>query len=195
MNFSLRSVGMTVVFGLALGVAASPALAQKSSATRSSTSSGGGGGGGGGTAVVTQTIPVTLFGSYYGVGGSGSTVATGSATLTFDSTQTLRSMSVTASNVNLPDGTQLHVDLSSNAVFQATAYYPIWATQAAGSITLAVHGATESISTANGLSVPLFGTAGQIVITAYSANGTRLGTVLSGSYSLLANGNRPGGHP
>ena len=105
-----------------------------------------------------QTVTVTLLGSYYGVGGSGSTVATGSATLTFDSTQTLRCMSVTASNVNLPDGTQLHVDLSSNALFQPTAYYPVWATQSAGSLTLVGGIASESISTADGLSVPLFGT-------------------------------------
>ena len=39
-----------------------------------------------------------------GPGGSGSTVATGSATLTYDASQTLRSMTVTVSNVQLPDG-------------------------------------------------------------------------------------------
>ena len=120
-------------------------------------------------------------------------VPTGSASISFDSTQTLRSMSVTVSSLNLPDGTQLHVDLSSNGLFQPTAYYPVWATQAAGSLTLVGHSVSESISTADGLAVPLFGTAGQIVITAYSANGARLGTVLSGSYSLLATGGGGGG--
>lgn len=187
MNFSMQRVGLaTVVCGLALGAAATPAWAQKSGGT----SSGGGGGGGGSTAPLVQTVPVMLVGYYYGVG-SGST---GSATLTFDSTQTVRGMSVTASNVNLPDGTQLHVDLSSNAVFQPTAYYPIWATQAAASITLVGHNASESISTADGLSVPLFGTAGQIVITAYTAYGARLGIVMYGNYSFVQ-GNKPGGHP
>jgi len=186
MNVSLRLARTAALCGLARTAAAGPALAQKSGGARS---------GGGGSTVLTQTVPVTLLGGYYGVGGSGSTVATGSATLTFDATQTFRSMSVTAGNVNLPDGSRLHVDLASNAVYQATAYYPIWATQAAGSLSLAGHSASESISTADGLSVPLFGTARRIVVTAYSAQGVNLGTVLTGSYSLIAKGNKPGGRP
>jgi hypothetical protein len=187
MNVSRRRGSMAaVVCGLALSMTTGQAWAQKSGGTSS--------GGGGGKAPLTQTIAVPLLGGYYGVGGSGSTVATGSASLTFDSTQTLRTMSVTAGNVQLPDGTQLHVDLSSDAVYQATAYYPIWATQSAGSLTLAGYGASESISTADGLSVPLFGTAGRIVITAYSADGRLLGTVLSGTYSTVK-GNKPGGRP
>ena len=44
------------------------------------------------------------------VRGSGSTVAKGSATITYDATQTIRSASVSVTNVNLPDGIVMEVD-------------------------------------------------------------------------------------
>jgi hypothetical protein len=59
------------------------------------------------------------------VGGSGSTVSTGSATLTYDATQTLRSMSLSVSNVHLPDGMIMHCMITDNGLTQPTSYYPI----------------------------------------------------------------------
>jgi hypothetical protein len=174
-----------VVCGLALGATASPAWAQKSG--------GGGGGCGGTTTPPVQTVTVRLTGTDYDIGLNPLAMPKGSATLSFDSTQTLRIMTVTVSSLNLPDGTQLHVELSSNAMYQPFPYNHVWAIQDAGSLTLVDDGASESISTADGLSVPLFGTIGQILITAYSADGVLLGPVLGYNYSIVASGGGGGG--
>ena len=83
--------------GLALALAGAARLAQKSGGGGGGSEVvgvGADGGGGGGTKVTTTTVPVTLFGSYYGPGGSGSTVAKGSASVTFDASQTSRSVIV-----------------------------------------------------------------------------------------------------
>jgi hypothetical protein len=109
---------VAVLCGLIVGAAASPAWAQKSGGG----GGGGSGGGGGASKPTTTTVTIPLFGTYYGPGGSGSTVATGSATLTYDSTQTLRSMTVSVSNVHLPDGMIMHCVITDNGLTQPTAY-------------------------------------------------------------------------
>ena len=124
------------VCGLALSLSGTPAWAQKGGSGGGGGGGGavavGGGGGGGGVKVTTTTVPVTLFGSYYGIGGSGSTVAKGSASLTFDASQTSRSFTVSVSNVNLPDGMIMHVDFLDDGLTEPGVYYPVWVTQPAG---------------------------------------------------------------
>ena len=130
-------------------------------------------------------MPVTLFGSYYGIGGSGSTVAKGSASLTFDASQTSRSFTVSVSNVNLPDGMIMHVDFLDNGLTEPGVYYPVWVTQPAGDEFLSLGAATITLSTANGDSVPLFGSVGSIIVSAIDPiTGFNYGTVVSGSYNL-----------
>lgn len=185
MNFSrLRAVMAVVACGLAMGATAGPAWAQKS------------GGGGGATAPPLQTVTVRLKGTDFDIGLNPLAMPKGSATLSFDSTQTLRIMTVTVSSLNLPDGTQLHVELSSNAIDQPFPNNHVWAIQDAGTLTLVGNAASGSISTADGLPVPLFGTLGQILITAYSADGVLLGPVLGYNYSIVASGGgKTGGNP
>jgi hypothetical protein len=130
-------------------------------------------------------VPVTLFGSYYGPGGSGSTVAKGSASLTFDASQANRSVTVSVRNVNLPDGVIMHVDFLDNGLTEPGVYYPVWVTQPAGDELLSLGAATLGLSTANGDSVPLFGTVGSIIVSAIDpVTGFNYGTVVSGSYNL-----------
>ena len=75
---------IALVFGIGSCLMATTSLAQKSGGSATGGGTGGGGtGGGGGGGVTTTTVIVPMFGTYYGVGGSGSTVATGSVTLTF----------------------------------------------------------------------------------------------------------------
>jgi hypothetical protein len=143
--------------------------------------------------VTTTTVTVPLFGSYYGPGGSGSTVATGTATITYDSTQTLRSMTLSVSNVHLPDGMILHCVITDNGLTQPTTYYPIDVPQLIGDIPLSAGQASVSGSTANGDNVPLFGTIGSITVDAINpTTGQDLGLVVSGSYNLTAP--KGGGH-
>ena len=189
MTFFSRPAGMAAILcGLILGAAASPALAQKSGG-----SSAGGGGGGGGSKVTTTTVTVPLFGSYYGVGGSGSTVSTGSATLTYDATQTLRSMTLSVSNVHLLDGMIMHCVIRDNGLTAPTAYYPIYVPQLIANLPLSAGQATVSGSTANGDNVPLFGTLGSITVNAIDpVTGRDLGLVVSGGFNLTtAKGGRP----
>ena len=105
-----------------------------------------------------------LFGSYYGPGGSGSTVATGSATLTYDASQTLRSMKVAVSNVHLPDGMIMRCVITDNGLTEPGPYYPVEVPQLIGNPILAAGKASISGSTANGDNVPLFGTVGTITV-------------------------------
>lgn len=199
MHSHLRNAGLAAIFcGLILAASDASAAGKKPRAgiTRSggstSTSTTSKPGGGGGNAVATTTLNITLFGGYYGAGGSGSTVATGLATLTYDATQTTRSVTVTAANVNLPDGTLIHFTFADNGLTSPTAYYPIWANQHAGDAHLASGKATLVLNTAAGDAVPLLGTAGTITVTATNSSGVPLGTVVSGSYSTLP---RQGGRP
>ena len=133
----------------------------------------------------TTTVTVPLFGTYYGVGGSGSTVATGSATLTYDATQTLRSMTLSVSNVHLPDGMIMHCVITDNGLTQPTAYYPIDVPQPFADLSLSAGSASVSGSTANGDNVPLFGTVGSITVNAINpVTGQNVGLVVSGSFVL-----------
>lgn len=195
MSLRLRRLGLAAVaFGLTLVASASPALAQKSGGSTSTGGGGtstGGGGGGGGTKVTTTTVIVPLLGGYYGIGGSGSTVARGSATLVYDATQTVRSISVDLGNVNLPDGSIVHAEMYSNGYVIPTSYYPVWGDQAIGDMGLLAGASTLKLSTANGDLVPLFGTAGNIYVNLYDGAGNLLGTIVSGSFSTVAKGNKP----
>jgi hypothetical protein len=135
--------------------------------------------------VTTTTVTVTLFGTYYGPGGSGSTVPTGSATLTYDATQTLRSMTLSVNNVNLPDGMIMHCVITDNGLTQPTTYYPIDVPQLIGDLSLSAGRASVSGSTANGDNVPLFATVGTITVDAINpVTGQNIGLVVSGSYTL-----------
>jgi hypothetical protein len=159
---------------------------------------GGGGGGGGGTKVTTTTVAVPLLGGYYGVGGSGSTVSTGSATLTYDATQTLRSMTLSVGNVHLPDGMIMHCVITDNGLTQPTSYYPIDVPQLVGDLSLGAGQASVSGSTANGDKVPLFGTIGSITVYAINpVTGQNLGLVVSGSFNLTSpkGGGKTGSNP
>ena len=59
---------------------------------------------------------------------------------------------------------------------------------------MSLSGGSSSIAldTANGDNVPLFGTAGTVYVHVYDGSGNLIGTVVSGSYSLLAKGGKPG---
>jgi hypothetical protein len=144
-------------------------------------------------------VAVTLFGSYYGPGGSGSTVAKGSASLSFDASQTNRSISVSVSNVNLPDGMIMHVDFLDDGLTEPGPYYPVWVIQPAGDELLLLGAATLNLSTSNGDSVPLFGTVGSIIVSAIDpVTGFNYGNVVSGSYNLTTikgGGGGGGGNP
>jgi hypothetical protein len=181
-----REVGRAATLGaILLAASAAPAWAQKG---------GGGGGGGGGTRVTTTTVTVPLFGSYYGVGGSGSTVSTGNATLTYDATQTSRSMTLSVSNVHLPDGMIMHCVITDNGLTQPTSYYPIDVPQLVGDLSLGAGQASVSGSTANGDNVPLFGTIGTITVYAINpVTGQNLGLVVSGSFNLVTQKGGGGG--
>lgn len=177
MSRLIRGAGLTAVaYGLLLSAAVTPAWAQKS----------GGGGGGGGSKVATTTILVPLVGPYYSTGVSGA------ASLTFDATQTSRSMLVSVNGVNMPDGAILHVELRSDGLVQPTSYYPIYLPQTVADLTLAGGSVSASLDTAAGDHVPLFGTFGTISVSAHAPDGTFLGYVVSGSYS---SGKKQGGKP
>jgi hypothetical protein len=187
MSLRLRNLGAAaVVFGLGLAALASPAQAQKSGGSTST-----GGGGGGGSKVTTTTAIIPLLGGYYGIGGSGSTVAKGAATLVFDAGQVNRSITIDVSNVNLPDGTVVHAEMYSNGFVIPTSYYPIMGKQSIGDLTLVAGAASGTLTTANGDNVPLFGTAGTIYVNLYNGFGQVVGTVVSGSFNTVLKGGKP----
>jgi hypothetical protein len=186
----LRKVAIAAaVLSLGLALTAGQAAAQKSGGGGGS--SGGGGGGGGGSKVTTTTVVVPLLGGYYGIGGSGSTVAKGSATLVYDATQTVRSITVDVSNVGLPDGSIVHAEMYSNGYLIPTSYYPVWGDQPIGDMDLAAGAATMTLSTADGDDVPLFGTAGTIYVNVYDGFGNVIATVVSGSFNFAVKGGKP----
>src|SRR5262249_37839993 len=138
-------------------------------------------------------------GSYYRPGGSGSTVATGSATLTYAASQTPRSMTVTVRNVHLPDGLIMRSVITENARTAPGPHYPTEAPPLIGDPTLIAGNATVSGSTGNGDNVPVFGTIGFITVHAINpVTGQDLGLVVSGSCNLTAahgGGGGGGGNP
>ena len=118
----------------------------------------------------------------------------GSVTVTYDATQTSRSVLVSVSNVNLPDGSILNVIFTDNGLTTSTTYYgtafvTTWVPQVAGVIVIHGGSGSLSISTANGDAVPLFGNAGQISVNTVDDFGNSLANVLFGSYA--PNGNKP----
>ncbi len=185
MNATLRTLATATLCGI---IATTAALAQKSTDPSS-----GGGGGGTKTTTPTTTLTVNLYGSYYGIGSGGSLPPTGLATLTYDATGTSRSLTVSVSNVNLPNGTIIHFEMVDNALTVPTAYYPIWSAQPAGNVYLIGGKASLSIDTANGDAVPLIGTVGSVNVHAVDNHGNDRGTIVTGGYNLVAT--RKGGRP
>jgi len=186
---TLCRLGLAV---LALGVAIllSPA---RGYASGGSTSSGGGGGGGGGSTTLLQTITFPIQGAYYGVGGSGSTVPSGTVSISFDSTQTTRVISMTITKLALPDGSVISGVMLTNGLVDLTGYYPVYMPQDAGNMIVSAGKATATFSTANGAAVPLFGTTGNITFNAYRADGTPIGFVGMGFYPANGGGGGGGG--
>src|SRR5262249_18590688 len=111
-----------------------------------------------------------------------------------------RSMTVTVSNVHLPDGMIMQCVITDNGLTEPGPYYPIEVPQLIGNPTLIAGKASISGSTANGDNVPLFGTIGFITVHAINpVTGQDLGLVVSGSYNLPAarggGGGGEGGNP
>ena len=182
MNATLRTLATAAICGILTTTTAS---AQKSGGSSST-----GGGGGSASKRTTKSIPL-LYSYYNGVAGLGSAVPTGLATLTFDATQTSRSLSVTITNVNLPDGTIIHFEMADNAFMIPTAYYPIYLPQSAGDVHLVGGTASLSIDTANGDAVPVIGTIGSVTVHAIDNFGNNRGTLGTASYHMVAGGGRP----
>jgi len=109
-------------------------------------------------------------------------------------------MTVTVSNVHLPDGMIMNCVITDNGLTQSGPYYPVEVPQLIGNPTLSAGKASISGSTANGDNVPLFGTIGFITVHAINPlTGVDLGLVVSGSYNLTLNrgggGGGGGGNP
>jgi hypothetical protein len=160
MRSMFRSVGVLVLFGLILGSASTTSEAL------------GAGGGGGGLSSVTVTLSQP---------GAGNIGPRGSAVLTFDATQTNRAVSVQLSNVHLPNGTMLNVVFTDNALILPNG---AWANQLAGILVVNNGTASGSISTANGNSVPLFGTNGEITVNVLPGPGVSPGLYMNGVYAI-----------
>lgn len=141
------SAGLALVCAMAFAVAAGPALAQKSGGSGGSSSGGGGGTGGASTSLTTSTIKLLSWNmTINGV------IPAGRATFGYDKTGTARSFSITVTNVNMPDGSQLLLNIQENlgpaqgyAVNLESFYIPVMGGTA-----------TWSVSTANGDYVPNF---------------------------------------
>src|SRR5262245_10824315 len=106
----------------------------------------------------------------------------GQATLTYDSTQTKRTLSITIANLQLPDGDLIEGILQSDGLVDFTGYYPSWVPQSAGIMVVKAGKAAITLSTAKGDDVPLFGANGNITLSAWTPHGVELGFVASGSY-------------
>jgi hypothetical protein len=169
LNTVRQRVASTLLCGLILGAMAVPTWAQKDGGR------GSGGSSGGGNKAATTTVTVPLFGTYYGPGGSGSTMAVGSATLTFDATQTVRRMTLSVTNVLLPDGMIMHRVITDNGLTQPTAYYPVDVPQLIVDVPLSAGNASVSGSTANGDKDPLFGILGSMACVGTSSEAVRAG--------------------
>jgi hypothetical protein len=158
MPYSLRSVGAVVLSGLILVSA------------RSTSEALGGGGGG----VSSVTVPLSQP-------GAGNVGPRGSAVLTFDSTQTNRSVSIQLTNVHLPNGTVLNVVFIDNGLILPNF---AWAHQLAGKVVVINGTASGSISTANGDPVPVFGTNGEIDVNVLPGPGVSPGLYMTGVYAF-----------
>jgi hypothetical protein len=116
----------------------------------------------------------------------------GSATLVYDASQTVRSITINVRNVNFPDGSVVHAEMYSNGYVIPTSYYPVWGQQSICDMGLSGGSATLSLNTANGDNVPLFGTIGNIYVNLYDSYANLMATVVSGSFNLTVWGGKPG---
>jgi hypothetical protein len=111
--------------------------------------------------------------------GTGNIGPRGSAILTFDATQTNRSVSIQLTNVHLPNGTVLSVVFNDNGLILPNF---AWASQLAGTMVVSNGTASGFISTANGDSVPVFGTNGEITLNVLPGPGVSAGLYMNGVY-------------
>jgi hypothetical protein len=168
--------------GLVLALSAPAAHAQKGGA--------GGGGGGGGM----KSNSFSVIGSIWSPASNGLKAPSGTATLTYDATQTTRSVSVNLGNVYLPDGTVLNVvfyDVIVVGTYYTTPIYS-FVPHEVGRMVVSGGTARLSISTANGDDVPLFGPNGQVDVYMLDDAGNNTFDIAYGSY--LTGGGNPG-HP
>jgi hypothetical protein len=155
---TFRSVGEVVLGGLILGSAGTTSVAM------------GGGGGGLSTATVTLSQP-----------GAGNIGPRGSAVLTFDATQANRAVNVQLSNAHLPNGTMLNMVCTDNGLILPNGE---WANQLVGVLVVNNGTASGSISTANGNSVSVFGTNGEITVNVLPGPGVSPGLYMNGVYTI-----------
>jgi hypothetical protein len=132
----------------------------------------GGGGGGGGLSSVTVALSQP---------GAGNIGPRGAAVLTFDATQTNRSVGIQLSNVHLPNGTVLNVVFTDNGLILPNF---MWANQLAGVMVVSNGTASGFISTANGDNVPVFGTNGEITVNVLPGPGVTAGLYMTGVYAF-----------
>jgi hypothetical protein len=161
MPFMLRGGGAVALCGLILGSAGTTPVAL-----------GSGGGGGGGLNSVTVTLSQP---------GAGNIGPRGSAVLTFDATQTNRSVAIQLTNVHLPNGTVLSVVFTDNGLILPNF---AWAHQLAGTMVVINGTASGFISTANGDAVPVFGTNGEIDVNVLPGPGVSAGLYMDGVYAF-----------
>jgi hypothetical protein len=98
--------------------------------------------------------------------------------LTFNATQTTRSVSIQLTNVHLPNGTVLSVVFTDNGLIVGN----VWANQPAGTMVVSNGTASGFISTANGDPVPVFGTNGEITVNVLPGPFVSPGLYMDGVY-------------
>jgi hypothetical protein len=170
--------------GLLLALSAPAANAQR----------GGGAGGGGGGISGLKSTTFSLAGSLWSPASNGIKAPGGTATLSYDATQTTRSVSVKLGNVSLPDGTVLNVVYYELIVIGTYYTTPVYSfiPHKLGTMVVAGGAASGSVSTANGDAVPLFAPDGQIDVYMVDAAGNNTFDIAYGSYTT--GGGNPG-HP
>lgn len=174
MTISLaRNAGALALCGLALGLLGTSTKALAA----------GGGGGGGGLNSVSTPLAMN---------GAGNIGPRGQATMTFDATQTIRTVTVQITNIHLPNGTVLNVVFTDNSftpvVTPTGVVVQQWVPQVAGLMVVTNGTASLSISTLNGNPVPPFGTNGLITVNTVDASGNTLALYVEGVYAI---GGRP----
>ena len=114
--------------------------------------------------------------------GAGNVGPRGSAVLTFDATQTNRSVAIQITNIHLPNGTVLAVVFTDNGLILPNL---AWANQMAGTMVVVNGTASGFISTAAGNAVPVcFGTNGEITLNALPGPGVSGGLYMDGVYAI-----------
>jgi hypothetical protein len=178
---ALRNTALDATLGgLVLALSACATFAQ----------GGGGGGGGGGSGL--RSTSFSIAGSLWSPASNGVTAPKGTATLSYDTAQTSRSLSVRLDNIYLADGTVLNVvfyDVIVSGTYYGTPIYT-YVPHGVGTMTVSGGTASVSISTADGDEVPLFGPQGQIDVYMVDDAGTNTFDIAYGNY--LMGGGRPG---